>query len=132
MAFELYGPDNRRFSFARWEWESVLALAQHFGWESQGPVAHPDEPDDRIGYDTSAFQAVAGSDAAGLADALEKAIAASTDAQLSAVDAGAPEDREIDGEVFAVPRRSAGDPSAWRRRLGEFIAFCRTGGFVIG
>lgn len=82
-------------------WSYLYHLAEDHGWEPAGTVFDP--PD--LFWDGSYFsndgQVVTAEDAAGMADAITRAMAAGT----------------VEGR--------------WRERIGEFVRFCRAGSFEL-
>jgi hypothetical protein len=137
MAMDLFSEIEGWFRFDVSEWKRLLELARGHGWEPMGTESPDLEPDfsPRKDWDGSYFsndyQTVTAEDARNLADALERAIADlpnrhAKDAEEKS-SKGAP---EATG-VSASPNQWLSD-QAERKRIREFIRYCRAGEFVIG
>ena len=158
MSYELFNPStaiSRKFS--RQSWAKALELARMYGWQPMG--THPPSfhnfhllnADWHGAYLTNDSQTVKAEDALALADALQKSLDDIPDFNISEMDWNprfwmeddlpewlSPEEREIVEEGLEVELLDimethpyeyfAGDE---KRRLAEFIRFCRLGSFMI-
>jgi hypothetical protein len=158
MSYELFNPStsiSRRAS--RQSWAKALELARLYGWRPMG--THPPSfhnfhllnADWHGAYLTNDSQTVKAEDALALADALQKSLDDIPDFNISEMDWNpkfwmeddlpewlSPEEREIVEEGLEVELLDimethpyeyfAGDE---KRRLAEFIRFCRLGSFMI-
>lgn len=114
MGFDLRGTGGE-FRWNIHRWYALLRLAKQYGWKPEG-TSH-DDPDWNGTYTANNYQVVCASDAANLADAIERAL---PDIPNYPADKQ-PQDFN-DFEWFA------GD----KEYLREFIAYCRAGEFALG
>ncbi len=139
MGMDLVNERGESLGFSPGGWALVLNLAEVYGWVPEGTTLHLD--DDRVwpgNYDTNDDQRVSASDAAAMATAWERALAADDfTARVLQLD------RELFGEEVEpspaaadgkppFPSRSALDVDELRDALTDLIQFCREGSFQIG
>jgi hypothetical protein len=139
MGYDLSNASGTETRFSGSGWDLALAVAQHYGWEPAGIPKPPSWNEDEDGpwedeYWMNAGQQVTAADAAALAAALDRAIAAS-----DFVESG---QRLKDGLNEAVgkynPRwrselesLSRDEAEEFRARLAELAALAHEGPFVI-
>lgn len=115
MDFMSCGPGEYRSVRHNWTgWRTAFELALAYGWEPRGILPPPGLEDGWTEtYFSNDFQEVTATDAAALADALERAI-------------GAGAEELMDSDVGFC------NSSAVKDRFQEFVGLCRQGGFYIG
>lgn len=142
---------QREFRFEDWQWPNLLRIATRFGWMPAGTTSLSKRSGAQLrrglAYDERSGQRVTDDDAFNLAAALQIALHQLSDEELLAIECPdstkwglacfhpdlerLQESKQID---FRWLDRSSPckDLVGWRACIKEFIAFCRTGGFVIG
>jgi hypothetical protein len=142
MGMDLTSESGDYTRFGGFGWAIILELAERYGWQPKGTLPpeemeededEPQEPWDPANYGSNDGQRVTAEDAAGIATALETALADPAAPELLA-EMGAVQRQQI--EQIVPPELAAsfaGLPSFenYRPTIERFIAFCRKGGFRI-
>ena len=133
MSFQLISESGAETGWTHFAWPAVRRLAEDCGWQPHGTLAPSDWNPERevIGawdgrYTSNDGQLVTAQDALELGAALELAVGSKDfEDRIRKLDRAVTELLQSPAISVSLPH----DPSSWRKDIGDFIAFCRKGGF---